>query len=612
MALWHLSSDNPSSREAHALCERAGLRSSAEIAEANCYGRAYFKRVVVTPNFVRFAEDAWICSAGTMVYGGKLGEEALRRCYADFEHGGAEAVQAKALGHYALALRRGSDVTILIDPDGAFSLYYAQHESWWFVTNSLYVCAGVLPQRKLDATRLLITAIHGALPGEATFYSGVKRLFGNQIIHLDLTAKSLRTERIAPIPRYVPCDATSMEEAIDWYKEVVQSVFRELVAVGGSGIFGTGGKDTRTILAALVDQGAVPQVMMYGMGNSDITDSRPGDLQTARSVAQMCGIPFRKLDWSGDQPYSAEQLTEYFRLYGFHSEIYGAAGNFLASLSRDICPCPALVYAGRSPANMGARPWEKDEELQFTIDDLVDDGMRSQSGPVKDNASIADKETYRSVYAADVQMGLRYAGIEYPDRGASLRQFVEARLHFSIRGGARFLNFMNEFFHCMEPFYVVRLWASLTSVPFKYRRRDEFLFRLIHSLAPALAETPLYSGGGAKEGPARVDPATFQMVRGREGSRKSLRQQATGLVPSLLRDPLRDLYLQFRLLDRFSSASVLRRNAAIREVYGRGVMSDPLGRRLFSNTSALSPKDLARCWQYLVNVNALGYYEESE
>jgi hypothetical protein len=584
------------------------LRPSGEISESTCHGRAYFKRAVATPNLTRCAQDAWICSAGTIIYDGRLGDEALRKCYSDFDSAGISAVQSKALGHYALAVRRADEVTIFADPDGALSLYYFDTGSFWFVTNSLYLCASVLPHRKVDSTKLLITAIQGALPGEDTFYSGIKRLFGNQVIHVDLVRRTFRAERIPRLPLYLALDPMSMQDAVDMYKEEVRTVFRDLAAVGSIGLLGTGGKDSRTILAALIDQQAQLR-MMYGVGNSNITDSRQGDLEAARSVAKLTDTPFQQLDWSGKQPYSDKRLEAFFQRYGFQAEIYGASESFLDTLNGGISPYPTLMLGGHSPATMNDRPWELEQSC-FTMDDLLSDGMHCQSGFVEQNECIIDKSTYKSVYAAEVETALRHAGIEYPSPRASLESYVEAKLYLILRSGARFLNIANEFGNFIAPFHLIRLCAPLMSVPFKYRKKEEFQLRLIHSLAPVLAELPLYSGGGSKEGAARIDRDTFQMVRVQvEQKKPRYRQVARRAVPAFLKEPIRELYSHLKPWDKFSADNVVIRDSEIRKEYGHRVMSDPLGSKWFSATSDFSPKDLSRIWQYLVGVNTLGYSE---
>ena len=470
------------------------------------------------------------------------------------------------------------------------------------------MCACVLPNRKIDSTKLLITAIQGALPGEDTFYSGIKRLFGNQLIHIDLAGGIFCTARIPQAPLHLSCDLSSIEDAVELYKEEVRTVFRELIAAGTIGLFGTGGMDSRTILAALVDQRAQLQ-MMYGTGNSNITDSSSGDLEAAQSVAKFYDVPFQKLDWSGNQPYSMKRLQEFFRIYGFQSEIYGASESFLHTLNGGISPYPTLFLGGYSPAFVNDKPWELDCS-SFTMDDLLSDGMHFQIGSVEENQYFRDKATYKSVYAKEVETALRYAEIEYPKDGASLELYVKAKLYLCFRAGSRYLNLVNEFTHYIAPFHMKRLCQPLMSVPFKFRRKDEFQNRLIHSLAPSLVELPLYSGGGPKGGAARIDRGTFQMVRVRVEQEKPLvRQIARQVMPPILRKPVRELYFRLMPWEKFSVQSVAFRDSKIRKVYGHQVMNDPFGRKWFSATSDFSPKDISRIWQYIVGVNTLGYSE---
>ena len=465
----------------------------------------------------------------------------------------------------------------------------------------------VLPHRRIDSTKLLITAVQGALPSEDTFYFGIKRLFGDQLIRIDLDG-TFRTDLIPHSPSYLSCSQLSMTESVDRYKGEVRSVFSELTAAGSIGVFGTGGMDSRTILAALVDQRASFQ-MMYGMGNSNITDSSLGDLEAAQSVAKLYDIPFQQLDWSGNQPYSEDRLRESFRAYGFQAEIYGASESFLHTLDGGISPYPRLLLGGYSPAFWFNKPLDLSSVRTSKVN-LLSDSMYSPGVSVAGTQCIRDIAAYKSACEAEVETALQHAGIDYPTTGASLELYVKARLALYLRHESRYLNLVNEFGNYIAPFLMKRLCTPLISVPLEYRKKEEFRIRLIYALAPSLAEHPLYSGGGPKEGAANIDRDTFQMVRVKvEDKKPFLREMSKLAVPPFLRKPVRGLYFRLIPHGRFSNESVMNRDAAIRRVYGRKVMSDPLGRRLLRGTSDFSPKVLSRIWQYLVGVNALGYIE---
>lgn len=606
MSRWYLTSSESANREAQVVCERANLRSSGRMAAINCQGQAYFKRVIATPNLLNCGENNWICCAGTMIYNGQLGEQALRECYQDFIKDGISGIQAKAIGHYAVAIKLNNEVRIFTDPHGTLNLYYLQAESHWFVANSLSLCAGVLSQRKIDSTKLLIMSVVSSLPGADTFYSDIKRLFGTQQIRIDLAANIVRVE---DIPRSVTAFSwglPSINEVLDQFKQELRSVFGELSPVGTTGIFGTGGMDSRTVLASMLEW-QKPIQFMYGVGNSRLTDYAEHDLIGAKAVANLYQIPFQQLDWSGNQPYSEAALQKLFQTHGFKFEIYGASDAFLRTIDGGISPYPKLLLGGRGPAFSSQKPWER-TQTSFSFEDLIDDGMPYQWDNDDASQVIACKADYRSTYATELKTALRCAGIDFPDTGASLETFVKAKLFLYIRPESRFLNLVNEFGHYIEPFLMKRLHDPLLSMPFKYRAKDEFQIRLIHALAPALVEIPLFSGWS----PARIDRNTFRFIREEvkpEGS--IVRRIAQARIPAAIKKPARSVYRLLNLAKRHTTDNLNGngRDAKIVETYSRQVMSDPLGRRWFRSTSELTPKTLTRVRHYLLGVNILGYSE---
>ena len=85
---------------------------------------------------------------------------------------------------------------------------------FWFVSNSLHVCASALSRRTIDVTKLLITALQNSPLGEATFHSEIKRLFGTQLIRIDLNSGTFRVEPIPNAASSLSWGRLSVQEAI--------------------------------------------------------------------------------------------------------------------------------------------------------------------------------------------------------------------------------------------------------------------------------------------------------------------------------------------------------------------------------------------------------------
>lgn len=601
MSRWYLTSSKAAAVEASSANERANLRVSGEVAYDGCYGRTYFKRAIATSNFVDLGEDGFICSAGTLIYDGQIGAEALRHCYNAFIEGGAHAIQAHALGHYAVAVKHLNALTIFTDPLGAFNLYYFNIGSFWFASNSLSTCALALPQRKIDANKLLVTALQNSMPGDETFYSGINKLFGTQLVQIDTGNRTFTVERIPESADARSWHVGTVQEAVDKYSEEVRFVFRQLTAVGPIGLFGTGGMDSRTILAALLDQQNTPQVM-YGVGNNSLTDFDFSDLDLAKRVAERHGLVFQQLDWSGDQPYHEEKLIQLFQRYGFQYEIYGSPQSFLKALDGGISPYPALLLGGYSPGFTSAKPWDSDQ-TRFTLDDLINDGLHPQARADRDRCVIG-KSSYRSTFAAGVKSSLEWAGIDYPDTHASLEMFVKAKLFLLIRAESRLLNLVNEFGNYIAPFLTKKLYDPLVDIPLKFRSKDEFQLRLIDALQPDLLDFPFCSSYGL----TRANRKTFQLIRDQVIPKKSFAKRVVGLISNpVLRASAKMVISPFKPKQDHPAMQLRPRDPAIIAAYGHDVMNDPLGREWLTSTASLTPKELTRIRHYLNGINTLGY-----
>jgi hypothetical protein len=378
-----------------------------------------------------------------------------------------------------------------------------------------------------------------------------------------------------------------MDAAIAQYVAEVRRIFGMIASVQPIALLGTGGLDSRTILAALLDQRAAPH-LMYAMGNSRLTDYDSRDLEIAKYIAQQCQLSFQQLDWTGHQPHSVTTLQRLFEIHGFQYEIYGAPEGFLSAFDGGISPYPKLFLGGYAPAFTIRRASALDlGKKSFSFTDLIDDAMAS----VGTMQCLTFKAAYRSVFAGEVRVALRCAGIDFPDEGASLETFVKAKLFLYIRAEARMLNLINEFSHYIAPFIMKELHDPLANIPLEFREKDEFQIRLIHALTPDLVNIPLCSGWRS----VKIDRQTFRLVPfDRAQKRSLLRRIARRFVPARLRPGVR------KLADR---------NQAICAAYSQQVLGDSHARQWFTSTTEFTPKLLARIHHYLVGVNKLGYSE---
>lgn len=502
MARWHLTSSPDLHGRASRVGDAADLRATGDLSAPGHHLRVYGKRAIDDANMLRLGDD-WICVAGTVLFDHRIGGATLADIHRLFVDEGVVRTRRNLIGHYAMAIRHGDTITAFTDEQGSISLYYAIDGPRYVLSNSLHMAAACVDEPSLEPIEVVAHALQKMSTGPTTFLADVRRLFGSQVITIDTASGRVAVEDVPNVMRSLEHEPTSIEEAVDGYVELVRDTFSHLDAVSTLAVNTTGGIDTRTVLAATLERGFSP-LLMYGVGNSKLTNTKTPDMQTAKALGDLTGLDFYTMDWSGNQPHSPERMTELFRRYGFLFSLFAGSDALLEEMEGGIRPYPQLQLGGYTPAFTNKKPWEVERDAYF-VSDVVESFLESRYEHLV--------EPGRSVYPTHIEQrvrdALRHAPVAFLDEGASREVFTYCRLFVHLRRVSRTANFFNEFSFYLSPFMVKGLCDPLLTIPLRYRDRDEFQVRLIDALQPELLDVPCYSNMLRHE----FDRATFTMHR---------------------------------------------------------------------------------------------------
>lgn len=478
-----------------------------------------------------------------MVFEGSIGGDALPGFYRAFIDGGLARARAEAIGHYAIAIRHGNRISAFTDDQGSLSLYCVRQGHDYVISNSLQVIVETLDSPAVDPLGLISHVLQIDTVGEDTFYLGVKRLFGSQSFEIDLTAGETSVRDIPQTMLELAArDDIDIDRAVSLYASEVRRVFGQLASIESLGLNATGGLDTRTVLAALLEQGASP-LLMYGVGNSELTNTKTADLQVAQTLSQTAGLPFHRMDWSGNQPHSTEKLRALFKKHGFKFTTYGASDGLLRELQGGISPYPALQFGGYCPAFTNMKPWEK-KSGRYSFADLIHNftSLAKYLAPGR-------RDGYLTHVEASVRQALEKSPVDFPETGATLEDFVRARLFLYIRPESKSANFFNEFSYYLAPFITKRLYDPLLTFPLEFRRGDAFQIRLAYTLAPQLFEAPIFSGLM----PQTLDLDTLTMKRTDSGRKLAFIKR---LLPRSAKQAIRQVLVRSKVAAKLAGLSV--------------------------------------------------------
>jgi hypothetical protein len=333
--------------------------------------------------------------------------------------------------------------------------------------------------------------------------------------------------------QYSFSDSTSIQQAVNEYTELIKQTLSHLHGINSIALNTTGGLDTRTVLAGLLDEHITPQ-LIYGVGNSELTNTKRSDLRIARELSDQFDLPFYKMDWSGNNPHSNETLSTHFKKFGFKYTTYGCPESLLQEFNGGISPYPQLQIGGYGPAFSNSAPWELPEK-DYTIEDLVN--LLTPDYFTSDSFNYWDK--YHDDLVNDIKIALDQANIHYPESGASLSDLVQAQTFLRVRSASGMINFANEFNYMFCPFIIKKLHDPLVTIPTTYRQQNEFQLRVTENLNKNMFNVSVFSGTN----PQKVDMSEYTITdTSSQKYKQTILSAISSLLPAHLLSPAKSIH----------------------------------------------------------------------
>jgi hypothetical protein len=571
---------------------------SGTYGEEGCFARSYRKPSTEKETFQKVGQDSFLAIAGTAIFDGGLGEEKKEEIYELFAQGGVENVRSKLLGHYAIAVKRDDKITLFTDPLGSFSLYYASGDGSWFASNSLHACAVSCDRVSLDATRLIATILQSGLPADRTFYEEIRRLLGMQVLRANTAEGSLHVESCDPPTYSLPERPSSVSEAIDLYGERVRSVFERIAKIGDIGVILTGGLDSRTVLAGLLNQELSPTILS-GTGNNS-TKPLESDHDIARKIAESFGLDFYEMDWSDRQPHSRGKLERSFERHGFGHEVYGSPESMVKYLRGSTTEKPELIVGGYSPAFTDIEPWEggKGEfEMGNLLEEYLDDHFRTEN--------VKCKDEYRRKIKRDVEKSVEYRKNKIGESAVSRSELSKSRVDLRINRDARFANFANKFTHYLDPFRVKKLYDPLKNMDPNFRHKRKLQVGVINNKKSQLTKIEAVSRfEKVNVSNGVVEEKEFEITWRDKVSAKYVKEKTKNILGKFVPSAVAEAVDAARKASSTIWPQVHKDHAMGRE-YSRRLSEHKVVRQCVRDVSALSLKALARLEYFIVGIDSV-------
>jgi hypothetical protein len=467
---------------------RAGLRFRETA--GSLHAGAALKRQVAHENLRQEDGSRWLIATGSYgLFGGSWGGAALPVLSSSFSPSDPLALRPRLFGHYGVAVRRERVAFAFCDPIASYELFFTQKDGAFLVSTSLADCfCAPWVSGRLDEASALMAAFHGERGlGLESMVPGVQCVRGHQTVAMRQEGGVWSAELIQGPPEELPAEPSRFDDSVVDYADTTRRMLRVAKGAGCVAVNATGGLDSRTVLAAAGEAGMTGQ-LLYGYGNSAMTNTKRQDRLSARLLVRHLGAELTLMDWRQDTLASSNRRRELRRRHGFKLP-YGGTETLLAAFDGGIAPYPDLQLAGYGSGFVNARIWSWKEDVSF------DTFARRYAASYLDIFTTdAARETYLGRMVEDLRAIAAARGLADETDAIPPKDAVALWAFAKLSKESYNINAFNEYCYYLAPHLTSELLPKLLAVPTDWRRGDRYQLALIKQHDPDILSVPIYSG----------------------------------------------------------------------------------------------------------------------
>jgi len=442
-------------------------------------------------NLVKFDNGDYIAGVGTYIYENQTGESALKNIYSNFE-GNINQLKEDIIGNYCIFVKKGDHAFVFVDKYEVINTYYYTDGEKWVISNFLANIPTTTTNTEINEYPLIEYCFNDGILGRDTFIKRVYKLLGFEFIEIDLHTGTMNVSEL-PVSQESFGDL-SLDEYADLFSMRMISIIKSIKGAFGEnlGSFMTGGVDNRGILAALLNAGAKP-TLMYGMGNSPITNTKTGDLIAVKAIAKKFNLQFYQMDWSTNENISG-RWKENFEKYGFYSNIYSSSEGFVKELESKLPGNMDMIFTGYYGENFRSRLPE--DYYGLTPIDM-DSFIRQKGSFLGKNNIISDFEGYIKYLETKLRYYFNLYRIPHDgniDGETNFPSVYETWYNLLRRNpDSRFTNYINFYTNCMAVCSIPKLHDISLALPAEYKKNERFMLNYMEKTYPEVFEIPFFS-----------------------------------------------------------------------------------------------------------------------
>ncbi len=384
---------------------RTGFPAPVVISTDNYVLLAFTQRQTRELALQQYPNGDFVLACGTLFYDGAVGKAAATAFYRDYN--GSPGPRERAMGHYAVIVRKGGATEIIPDSFGGYHVFC--DNAMRVATSSFLALASSLTRLTINTQSAYEYVFTGVVSGNTTLFdeiivTPVNSTIAVQPRKMEIVGHPFRIPQTTLDQDFEESIARSMN-LLDRYFASVAANFGERVNCALSG-----GYDSRLIVALLRRHGARPSLYVYGRSDdSDVTlaqaiatgEKLPLDVidkeqyrtwepDEFAAIAHRNFLAVDGYSWSGIFDNGAEREQQASRVSGGMIALNGGGGEIFRNFFylRDFWYTPRQFlwsfYSCFDPRICTALFNEEDyfHQLELKLETLLGEGFASLPRPV--------------------------------------------------------------------------------------------------------------------------------------------------------------------------------------------------------------------------------------
>jgi len=461
-----------------------GFEKYTALSYSNCNIVSFKKLNIDNENFVKFENNDFVATAGTLIYKKKIGQNSLIQIYNDF-NGNIQKIRKNIIGNYLLCIKKSNKIYIFCEENNLFNVFYTQNDDNWAVSNSLYdLSKNYFGKLSINEFNLIEYIFQSAIIGNGTIFNEVKKLQGDESLCINL-----ETDKLQVFDEELPkTDLKNKDEEflVTHFVDKLNDITNTIATVFNSHTISmTGGLDARMIFSSMLANNVKPN-LVYGVGNTPLTNTKDRDLEINKLYTEKFGLNLHIMNW--DTPEKFDKYWEtYMNKYGFLSLIYNASNNVFNEFENIKTEFIDFGYFGETLRN---RPWlENYNKDTFTTIQYIDDFYiySPLSLMLKKEKYLLFKEHLISKFNKIAEKN-------------SINKYEISKDEFGIlyndwfkSAHNKICNMNNMHMYATSILSNYELNKMAISIPYYMKKDARFMLKTLHKVYPEVLEVPFFS-----------------------------------------------------------------------------------------------------------------------